>query len=85
MSKYKIVGKTNVLVARKDERFAGKCNIVIIDNLTLAEAKNEILAMFNADYKTNYSSWDEAQKKQILMANKFGYQHDNKYFSIVNQ
>lgn len=58
--KFKIVGRTNGWIAKRDTQFKGKTEIVIDDNLTLKEAQRRLLSMFNGYYELGCSNWGMA-------------------------
>ena len=47
--KYQIAGTTNGWIAQRDLKFNGKTRIIIEKDLTLKEAYNKLLDMFNND------------------------------------
>ena len=58
--KFKIIGRTNGWIAARDSQFNGKTEIVIADNLTLKEAQNELLRMFNKCFELDCKNWGMA-------------------------
>lgn len=54
---FKIVGRTNGWIAARDSQFNGKTEIVVEDNLTLKEAQNELLRMFNKCFELDCKNW----------------------------
>lgn len=60
MKTYKIIGKTNGYIANRDAKFGGKTEIVIAEGLTLKEAQQQLLAMFNNDHDLNAANWGMA-------------------------
>ena len=57
---FKIVGRTNGWIARRDLQFNGKTEIVVAKNLTLKEAQRKLLSMFNECYELGCSNWGMA-------------------------
>jgi hypothetical protein len=60
MKTYKIIGKTNGYIANRDPKFGGKTEIVIAKGLTLKNAQEQLLDMFNADHNLNAANWGMA-------------------------
>lgn len=58
--KFKIVGKTNGYIAGRDILFNGKTEITLADNLSLKEAQNELLRMFNNCFELDCKNWGMA-------------------------
>ena len=92
--KFKIVGKTNGLIAERDTLFKGKTEIVIDDNLTLKEAQRRLLSMFNGYYELDCSNWGMAvmaTKKRAEGADKThedgtrSFDYDSRTFSIEEE
>ena len=57
---FKIIGRTNGWIARRDLQFNGKTEIVVAKNLTLKEAQRKLLSMFNECYELGCSNWGMA-------------------------
>ena len=57
---FKIIGRTNGWIAARDSQFKGKTEIVVADNLTLKEAQNELLRMFNNCFELDCKHWGMA-------------------------
>ena len=84
---YKITGRTNGWIASRDINFNGKCVIVIKENLTLREAKKELLRMYNYDYDTCWSNWGLAviHSKFNAWSGSDGirrYEYDSRVYAI---
>lgn len=94
MKTYKIIGKTNGYIANRDAKFGGKTEIVIAKGLTLKNAQEQLLAMFNNDHDLNADNWGMAV---ILTRGKvFGaiptfkdgtrsYEYDSRRYSIEEE
>lgn len=54
---YSIIGRTNGWIASRDANFRGKCEVIFKENLTLREAQEELLRMYNYDYDACWSNW----------------------------
>ena len=89
--KFKIVGRTNGWIAKRDTLFKGKTEIVIDDNLTLKEAQRRLLSMFNGYYELNCSNWGMAviaRRYRVEGAGKTRddgtrcFIYDRRYFNI---
>lgn len=59
-TRYRIVGRTNSWIASRDANFKGKTEVVFKDDLSLKDAKNELLRMYNYDYGTFWNNWGMA-------------------------
>ena len=96
MKTYKIISKTNSYIANRDARFNGKTEILISGNLTLKEAQQELLAMYNGEFcgeRAYAPNWGIA----VIQASKsaFGagshpdgtrfFEYDSRIFSIEEQ
>ena len=57
---FKIIGRTNGWIAARDSQFNGKTEIVVEKNLTLKEAQNELLRMFNNYFELDCKHWGMA-------------------------
>lgn len=89
MKTYQIIGSTNSYIAQRDANFNGKCEIVISSELSLQEAKRELLSMFNNDYETCLPNWGVVMNSIIGRANcyhysdgTYRYEYDGRYYSI---
>jgi len=94
MKTYKIIGKTNGYIANRDAKFGGKTEIVIAKGLTMKNAQEQLLAMFNDDHGLNAANWGMAV---ILTRDKvFGasptykdgtrsYEYDSRRYSIEEE
>ena len=58
--KFRIVGITNGWIAARDSQFNGKTAIDVEKNLTLKEAQNELLRMFNKCFELDCKNWGMA-------------------------
>ena len=58
MKTYKIIGMTNGYIASRDAKFGGKTEIVIAQGLSLKNAQEQLLAMFNNDFSA--ANWGMA-------------------------
>lgn len=90
--KYQIIGKTDGWTAQRDIHFNGKEVVVFHDNLSLNDAQAIILAWFNEQFCTAYSSWNlikgNKRYSQYAWARKDGtrgYDYDGRYYSIVEK
>ena len=91
---FKIVGRTNGWIARRDLQFNGKTEIVVAKNLTLKEAQRKLLSMFNDCYELNCSNWGMAviaSKERAEGADKThedgtrSFDYDSRTFSIEEE
>jgi hypothetical protein len=89
MSKYKITGKTNVWIARRDIHFNGKTSINIKRNLDIKEAQSELLRLFNKDYDTSYKNWGlvrcNTREGWSSGDGARGYEYDSRYYQIEEE
>lgn len=92
--KFRIVGITNGWIAARDSQFNGKTEIVIADNLTLKEAQNELLRMFNNYFKLDCKNWGMAviatrnRAEGAFKTRNNGtrcFEYDSRYFSIEEE
>lgn len=58
---YRIVLKTDAWHAARHALFNGHTSVVAVDNLTLKEAQDTLLVLFNTDYEKSYSNWGLAR------------------------
>lgn len=87
MKTYKITGRTNSYIAQRDINFNGKTEIVIKSVMTLKEAQQELLQMFNQDYDTYYKNWGIAASNNWNASKTRedgtrSYEYDSRYYSI---
>ncbi len=87
MKTYKISGETNGYIAQRDIHFNGKTYIVIERNLTLKEAQEKLLQLFNKDYGTYYRNWGlvRCNHSDVSSSYKDGtrsYEYDSRYYRI---
>ena len=92
--KFKIVGRTNGWIAKRDTQFNGKTQIIVAGNLTLKEAQRKLLSMFNDCYELNCSNWGMAviaRRYRAVGAFKTRgdgtrcFEYDSRYFSIEEE
>lgn len=92
--KFKIVGRTNGWIAKRDTQFKGKTEITITGNLTLKEAQRKLLSMFNECYELDCKNWGMAviaRKKRAEGAYKThedgtrSFDYDSRTFSIEEE
>lgn len=88
---YKIVGRTNGYIAKRDFRFNGKTTIVIRKGLTLRKAQGALLIFFNWDYANEigkpYKNWGLVRCNFPYQTSSHSdgtrsYEYDSRYFSI---
>ena len=92
MVTYKITGNTNGYIANRDGRFNGKQEITLFSNLSLKDARKELLSMFNSEYDTSFPNWG------VVMNSKLGkdyctrhqdgtytFEYDSRYFMIEEE
>ena len=87
---YKIVAKTNGYIANRDIKFKGKTEIVIKKGLSLREAQQELLHMFNKDYDTQFTNWGLVRRYKPNYSYSFTdgtreYTWDSRTFKIVKE
>ena len=92
--KFKIIGRTNGWIAARDSQFKGKTEIIVADNLTLKEAQNELLRMFNNCFELDCKHWGIAviaTKSRVFCAYKTHddgtrcFDYDGRTFSIEEE
>lgn len=90
--KYKIVGRTNGWIAKRDFRFNGKTIITIREGLTLREAQRVLLTFFNWDYANEigkpYKNWGLVRCNFPYQTSTYpdgtrSYEYDCRFFLIV--
>lgn len=69
--KYKIVLKTDFWHAARHAQFNGHTSVVAVDNLTLKEAQDTLLVMFNTDYERCYCNWGLARCNHSFYTSTF--------------
>lgn len=87
---YFIEGETNPYIAQRDMNFNGKTRIIIESGLTLKEAQEKLLEMYNDDYDYEQpyrSSWREARRWDKnhtcnYGGGLFGYEFDSRYYRL---
>lgn len=91
---FKIVGRTNGWIAARDSQFNGKTEIDVEKNLTLKEAQNELLRMFNNCFELDCKNWGIAviaTKSRVFRAYKTHddgtrcFDYDGRTFSIEEE
>ena len=91
---FKIIGRTNGWIAARDSQFNGKTEIDVEKNLTLKEAQNELLRMFNNRFELDCKHWGMAviaTKSRVFCAYKTHddstrcFDYDSRTFSIEEE
>lgn len=90
MKTYKITGKTNGYIASRDINFKGNTYVTLAEGLTLREAQEELLEMFNNDKDTNFSNWGLARCNYPGETSSYkdgtrSYEEDSRYYSIEEE
>lgn len=90
--KYKITEKTDAFIANRDIVFSGKTYITLEDNLTLKEAREKLLGMYNEKYAEERGyckNWGLAviqSRKYVHRANTVGnirwFEYDSRFYRI---
>lgn len=75
--KYRIYGSTNTYIANTDPRFSGSTKIVIAEDLTLDEAKKQLLEIYE-NMNLNEDEWP-------LYDDNMKFEYDSRYFGIEEQ
>lgn len=75
--KYRIYGSTNTYIANTDPRFSGSTKIVIAEDLTLDEAKKQLLEIYE-NMNLNEDEWP-------LYDDNTRFEYDSRYFGIEEQ
>ena len=92
--KFKIIGRTNGWIAKRDTQFKGKTEIIVAGNLTLKEAQRRLLSMFNEYYELGCGNWGMAviaSKERAEGAYKThedgtrSFDYDSRTFSIEEE
>lgn len=93
----KIIGKTNGFIAARDIMFNGKTEITIASGLSLAEARQKLLDMFNELYEEEdgyeyAETWEEANEHDPKLAvslspndGKVSFEYDSRHYEIVEE
>lgn len=87
MKKYRIIGKTNSYIARRDSLFNGREYVFLADQLTLKEAQKKLLDMYNEDNNTSFTNWGLAvnHNKGAYATRQDGtrcYEYDSRIYEI---
>lgn len=93
MKTYCIFGKTNGYIANRDINFNGKCLIIVEKDLTIKEAQQKLLNMFNSDYEQEIGcciNWSIARRRKKYSTTTFknglrSYDFDSRYYSIEEE
>ena len=97
MRTFSITCRTNGYQASRNIMFKGvycggsEATATLADGLTLAEAKEKLLAMYHSDrtdQRSNYSSWNVILRHDNDSWNHsglFGYHEDGYYYNIVEE
>lgn len=93
MKTFKIIGTTNGYIAQRDSLFNGKCRIELATGLSLREAQEKLLQMFNEDYETCFSNWGHAclyTMRSCFSCATYkdgtrSYQYDSRCYSIEEE
>lgn len=62
---YKIVATTNGYIASRDAMFRGKTEVVLYSNLTLNQAYNNLLSLYNDMFERSAPNWGIAVIQSI--------------------
>lgn len=93
----KIIGKTNGFIAARDINFNGKTEITIASGLSLAEARKQLLGMFNELYEDEdgyeyAETWEEADEHDPKLAVRLSpndgmvsFEYDSRHYEIVEE
>lgn len=87
---YSIMGRTNGYIAARDINFNGKEEIVIDEGLSLKEAQEKLLDMFNEDYETYFRNWGLARSHYPYNTTTYkdgtrSYEYDSRYYYIAEE
>ena len=89
MTTYCIIAKTNGWIAQRDINFNGKCEVILTQGLTLAEAKSILLSWFNRDYELYCANMGSAMNSKAGRDNlsrysdgTYSYWWDSRTYSI---
>lgn len=90
MKTYKITGKTNGYIANRDINFKGNTYVTLVEGLTLREAQEKLLDMFNEDKNTNFKNWGLARCNYPWETSSFkdgtrSYEEDSRFYSIEEE
>jgi hypothetical protein len=87
---YRIIGKTNGWIAQRDAIFNGKERVVIERGLSLKEAQEKLLDMYNEDYDFDgmaFANWGlcrihNPHNTWSQIDGTRGYEYDSRRYSI---
>lgn len=87
---YKIIGHTNPYIAQRDIHFNGNTTITLATGLTLKEAQQKLLQLFNEDYGTYFSNWGLVRCNHPWGTSSYkdgtrAYEYDSRYYSIEKE
>ena len=93
MKTFAIIGKTDLYYANRDINFNGKSEVVFVKNLSLKEAQQKLLDMFNKDYEHEIGgciNWAVARRKKKYSTSSFkdgtrSYVFDLRYYRIEEE
>ena len=93
MKTFAIIGKTDLYYANRDINFNGKSEVVFEKGLSLKEAQEKLLDMFNNDYGDEIGdcvNWREARRKKKYSTSSFkdgtrSYEYDLRYYRIEEE
>ena len=90
-TKYRIIGRTNGYIANRDIHFNGKTMIVIDQNLSLREAQEKLLDMYNEMYDSEIGmprkNWglvrcNDPYRTSTYKDGTRSFEYDSRYYSI---
>lgn len=89
-NKYKITLSTNAYLARRDARMRGKTEVALVENLTLKEARETLLDLFNSVKSESCRHWGVARRRHPHETNTFkdgtrSFEEDSRHYSIEQQ
>lgn len=92
---YKIIGRTNGWIAQRDYLFNGRTEIVIESGMTLKEAQDKLLQMFNEEVAEEYkqaANWGvavnmkaKAEAYRTRPDGTRGYEYDSRSYNIEEE
>lgn len=86
MKKYQIIGNTNGWIANRDILFKECTTITIHTDMTLKEAQNKLLEMYNEKYDKSYTNWGQVTRNNLNASTRNDgtrkFEYDSRYFSI---
>ena len=90
MKTFKIIGKTNGWIAQRDINFNGRTEVTIAEKLTLKEAHEQLLDLFNVKYDTDYINWGLVRchfpnYSRSGLDGTRSFEYDGRYFSIEEE